>query len=209
MSQSWSPTKSPFWHQPQVTQLIQSARDNSTCRGDLADLVYRPFFNRLDRWLTSSGLKKLNLDADEIFSDLWQRQVETMLSSVNFNDRGHFLGTVLKRSHQWAKRLAAQIRIEQSRTVHPDSAATGTDSEAIWGNCPKTVDPAAIADYLEQIARVTELLEKLPGDLQSILKMHFVEGLSFRQIAQTVDQPPSSVHHRVKRGLDTLKTMYA
>ena len=90
-------TQSPFWSEPDVTKLIADARTDSHSRSRLAELVYRPAFRRIDKWLAAAKLKQLNMQADDIFDVLWVRDLATASEHVDFQDREHFLKVVLKR----------------------------------------------------------------------------------------------------------------
>ena len=125
-----------------MTKLIAEARTNLGARDRLAELVYRPAFKRLDTWFEVAGLKRLNMQAEEIFDALWARTLPTSIDHVTFQDREHFLRLVLLRARQAAHRLAHDIRGERGE------AAAGSEHHV-----GSSVDPAQAVEYAESVSR--------------------------------------------------------
>jgi RNA polymerase sigma factor (sigma-70 family) len=189
-------TQSPFWWAPDVTKLIADARTNPDSRNRLAELVYRPAFRRLDAWFAAAGLKRLNMQAEEVFDALWARDLATAIEHVTFRDREHFLRIVLLRSRQAAHRLARQIREERTRAV-PGEGATAV------------VDPAEAAEHAEMIGRVLRAMRRLLPPRYEIVNLHFFEGMTIRQMADELKLPRSTVHHELQEALRELREVFA
>lgn len=83
---SMTRTRSPFWWEPDVTRLIASAKTDPAARDQLAELVYRPAFRRLDAWFSGAGLARLNVEVDAIFNELWEGDIATALGKVSFRN---------------------------------------------------------------------------------------------------------------------------
>jgi RNA polymerase sigma factor (sigma-70 family) len=187
-------TQSPFWREPEVTKLIAEARNNSDSRNRLAALVFRPAFRRLDAWFAAAGLKRLNMQAEEIFDMLWARGLATTIDHVTFRDREHFLRTVLLRARQAAHRAARQIRTERS-----NSLASGTESQYT------ALGPADAAEHAEMASRVLRAMRHLEKPRYEIINLHFFEGMTIRQIAEELKLPRSTVHLQMQESLRELR----
>jgi RNA polymerase sigma factor (sigma-70 family) len=189
-------TQSPYWHQPEVTLLIADARTNPASRTKLVELVYRPVFRRLDAWLAAAGLKRLDIDADEIFADLWLRDLQKGIENAQFNDRAHFLRFVLLRCRQAATQSAHRVRERRARWTMDASASDSA------GRFPT---PPEVAEYAESINVILEKLEQLPHPKCDIVSLHFLEGLTIRQIATHLQLPSSTVHRQLQDALRDLR----
>ena len=187
-------TQSPFWWEPNVTKLISEARNSADSRNRLAALVYRPAFRRLDAWFVAAGLKRLNMQAEDIFDTLWARDLATAIDHVIFRDRAHFLRIVLLRARQAAHRVARRIREDH---VQPMMEAELNSASA--------VDPAEAAEHAEMVGRVLRAMRGLPSPRYEIINLHFFEGLTIRQMADELKLPRSTVHHEMQEALQGLR----
>jgi RNA polymerase sigma factor (sigma-70 family) len=192
--ESATKTQSPFWWEPDVTKLISDARSDADSRNRLAALVYRPAFRRLDAWFAAAGLKRLNMQAEEIFDNLWARDLATAIDHVSFQDRGHFLRIVLLRARQAAHRAARQIREERAKPL------SGSET-----NSASVVDPADAAEHAEMVSRVLRAMRRLRSPRYEIVNLHFFEGLTIRQMADELKMPRSTVHHEMQEALRDLR----
>lgn len=66
-------------------------------------------------------------------------------------------------------------------------------------------DPAEILSRAEQVDRLKQVIESLPEADREILHLRHTAGLSFAQIAETLDQPLGTVLARGHRALGKLK----
>ncbi len=57
----------------------------------------------------------------------------------------------------------------------------------------------------EQLLRLAEAVESLPDGQREALELHYLEGLSVREVAQEMDRAPSSIGGLIQRGLKSLK----
>ncbi len=187
-------TQSPFWWEPGVTELIEHARVDVKSRNRLAALVYRPAFRRLDTWFAATGLKRLNMEAEDVFDALWARDLATAIDHVTFQDRTHFLRTVLLRARQAARRAAKQIRDERS---NPLSQQENESKDVI--------DPADAAEHAEMVVRALRGMRYLRSPRYEIINLHFFEGLTIRQMADDLKLPRSTVHHEMQEALKELR----
>lgn len=186
-------TQSPFWQEPEVTQLISDARTNAEARNRLAALVYRPAFRRLDAWFAAAGLKRLNMQAEDIFDALWARDLGTAIEHVDFRDRAHFLKVVLLRAHQAAHRVARQIRASMLEPLVGDRAL------------PVAIEPGAAAEHAEMVGCLLKAMQHLVPPRYEIVNLHFFEGLTIRQLAEELHLPRSTVHDELEKALHELR----
>lgn len=193
-SRNLTRTQSPFWSDPEVTRLIAEARTTPECRNKLAELVYRPAFRRLDKWLSAAGLKQLNLSVEEVFDSLWTSDLQTTIEHVIFRDREHFLRTVILRFRQAARRFARRIRHERTSA----SELTGLPST-------HQQTPLEAAQFADLVDHALSAMRELESPRYEIVNLFFFEGLSIRQISGELQMASSTVHYEITRALRTLK----
>ena len=60
----------------------------------------------------------------------------------------------------------------------------------------------------EEYRRINALLDSIPGEQSEIVRFRFVDGLHFRQIADILDLPVTTVKSRFSYGLQKIKTQF-
>lgn len=192
--QNITKTKSPFWWEPNITKLIAESKNDHRARVRLVELVYRPAFRRLDKWFAAAGLKRLNVEADDVFDELWLKDLNTAIDRVVFRNREHFLRLVLKRGRQSARRAARRIRKERVCSLvqsEPDSRESRDVSE--------------IVESAELFSKALNAMHHLKSPRYEIVNLHFIEGLTIRQIADEIKLPRSTVHRQLEIALKELR----
>ncbi|MGD8375974.1 MAG: RNA polymerase sigma factor [Acidobacteriota bacterium] len=80
-----------------------------------------------------------------------------------------------------------------------------------WSSLEDEAEPAAaptedLVQRREESARVRAALEQLPEEQRSVLVLKEYEGLKFREIAEVLECPESTVKSRLYRGLTALRS---
>ncbi len=60
----------------------------------------------------------------------------------------------------------------------------------------------------EEFRRINKLLGSIPGEQAEIVRLRFVDGLPFQQIAEILEQPLTTVKSRFSYGLLKIKTLF-
>jgi RNA polymerase sigma-70 factor (ECF subfamily) len=102
-------------------------------------------------------------------------------------------GIARNQLHEWYRRGAIERRALERVGIEPPALADA-DVERI----------DELAGVREQRGRVAALLEVLPADARTALRMRVVEERSYSEIAQTLGVSEQTVRARVSRGLRSL-----
>lgn len=70
-----------------------------------------------------------------------------------------------------------------------------------------TVDPLDAAIANEETYRLHQALARLPSAERHVLVLHYLQGLSYREMALVLDEPSGTVKWRTSRALDNLKEL--
>ena len=79
---------------------------------------------------------------------------------------------------------------------------TGGDDAGGFGE-----DPAAVVDRAEDVQRLRDAVAQLPEADREVLTLRHTAGLSFKQIAEALDQPLGTVLARAHRALGKLRKL--
>jgi len=106
----------------------------------------------------------------------------------------------------WLHRIAYNAHVDAHRRRGRREALAATvdrpSSEAV-------VDPVAQASVAEDIASMRQALAELDTDDRAVLVLHYVEGLSYREMAQVLEQPTGTVKWLTSRALRRLRSQMA
>ena len=72
---------------------------------------------------------------------------------------------------------------------------------------PSAADPAAVAELREKREAVTQALSTIPPEQREVLVLKEFEGLKFREIAEILGCPESTVKSRMYYGLNGLRSV--
>ena len=121
---------------------------------------------------------------------------------------------ILKKSHRfrpgsrfstWMYQIALNLCRDQARRAKRWSSvladAPSLPERAAGPLAPEEPDPAAIAERREAHAAVLRALESLPPEQREVVVLKEFEGLKFREIAELLDCPESTVKSRMYYGL--------
>jgi RNA polymerase sigma-70 factor (ECF subfamily) len=137
-------------------------------------------------------------DAD-LAEDLTQ---EAFTSAWNAVDQ--FRGQAAIRT--WLHRIAYHCFVDARRRRDRERAAAVNLGQRAAG---ALTDPVSRLMVEEKLARVYAGLESLDDEERVLLVLHYVEGLSYRQMAKVLDRPGGTVKWLVGRALDRLRRQLA
>ena len=148
--------------------------------------------------------------ADEITQATFVKLVTRLKNFEGYEERGRF--------EPWLFRIAVNgLRDEmrrRSRQARPtdfsrfDAAQPRENQPApVPLTDDRAVNPLEQAQHSEQVELMRQAVAQLPQADQQILHLRHTAGMSFAQIAQTLDQPLGTVLARGHRALAKLKKM--
>jgi RNA polymerase sigma-70 factor (ECF subfamily) len=105
----------------------------------------------------------------------------------------------------WAERIAINIVIEQFKKVKKRNEFSIDDD---YQNNEEIADSADSAHKIDVQLDVKLMLEKLPSKLRNAVCQHFLEGKSFRHMAETGDyNSPQTAANYVKQAIKMLRSL--
>ncbi len=72
----------------------------------------------------------------------------------------------------------------------------------------KELKASSTADKAEEKLAITEALRKVPAEQRSCLVLHFIEGLTYREIGKILGTSEDAVRKRVVRGCEKFRQVY-
>lgn len=103
--------------------------------------------------------------------------------------------------HRIAYRKFLDSRRQGARAVAVDFDQDFSEVGAMGGDALAAV----IAD--EESHRLHQALDRLPPLERDVLVLHYLQGLSYREVAHVLDEPVGTVKWRTSRALDELKNL--
>jgi RNA polymerase sigma factor (sigma-70 family) len=148
---------------------------------------------------------------EELAEDLTQ---ETFVKAFSALDRDG----PKKKPSAWFLRIANNTAVDYVRRKRPDSTRsplTVTPGEIerralrILKTPPDTPPPTPTpgTDLSESVAAITRALRKLRPEYRECFVLHYVEELSYDEIADTLDLPLGTVKSRLNRAREELRGM--
>ena len=102
----------------------------------------------------------------------------------------------------WLHRIAYNAFVDAQRR---EDRRRGHTEKASQGHQSVTHDPVSELVAAEETARVRQTLEKLDADDRAVLVLHYVQGLSYNEMANVLAQPSGTVKWLTRRALDRLR----
>ncbi len=135
-------------------------------------------------------------DAEEAFQSAWARLIVDSRA-----------GRVLMVSAQEslcraAGREADALRKRRSRRRARETTMPQPPDRIDMGNTP-----AASLDEAERRAAIEALVAQLPDKLRLPVQLYYLNGMTQRQVAATLDVPPSTIDSRLKAALEKLRPL--
>lgn len=102
----------------------------------------------------------------------------------------------------WLYRIAYNTFVDAQRR----RARQAVCAEALGRHCADgTCDPVSELVAAEDVVRIRKTLEMLDEDDRSVLVLHYVEGLSYREMANALGRPSGTVKWLTGRALERLR----
>lgn len=101
----------------------------------------------------------------------------------------------------WVYRIATRQAFRQMRIEKENRRRTTTDEFLATEAAPEVLDPAD--PTLQDL--ITEKIERLSPNIQVVIVLHYMEGMSIRQIAEVLDLAPGTVKSRLAYGLAQMR----
>jgi len=102
----------------------------------------------------------------------------------------------------WLHRIAYHAFLDVQRRRERDTALTG----ALGGrDCGVADDPLAGIVAEESVSQVARALHDLDLEERTLLLLHYVDGLSYREMAQTLGRPDGTLKWITSRAMERLR----
>ncbi len=162
---------------------MEELNDNALVRqviGGETD-AYRELVRRHERKIFYLGLKFLHRDedAEDFTQEVFLRAYERLFQ---------FRGTASFGA--WLYRLAYNMAVNQYHALRRTEEALEL-SDVADGNLEGLPDVELLGDELKDVIR--NILEELPDTYNLVLKMHYFDGLSYREISEVFAVPENTV----------------
>lgn len=105
----------------------------------------------------------------------------------------------------WLFRIARHLATDAYRRRGPTLA---WDAVPVEAQPPADIDLEAALLRQEALARLRDLLARLPADKRELLALRFAARLTAREIGAVVGKSEAAVHKQIERTLHTLKDQY-
>jgi RNA polymerase sigma-70 factor (ECF subfamily) len=126
--------------------------------------------------------------------DALQETFVRALEKLDGVDPEHFRGWLFTVAYHQAMLLRRKRRVTVA--LEPELPDAGS------------LDPAVQAEQDDEARRVRELLARLPGPQQEVIRQHVFEGKKFREIAETLACPLNTALSRMHEGLKRLRVLW-
>jgi RNA polymerase sigma-70 factor (ECF subfamily) len=175
------------------TAAMQRMADgDGTALAELYDRHGRAMFSLAFRIVRDQG------DAEEVVQDVF---AQAWRQAARYDTgRGVVVAWLLMMTRS---RAIDRLRMRRGRPAlqedHPDVLRDLSDATA-------PVDLALLTS--EQVARVRQALEELPGPQRTAIELAFYEGLTHAEVAERLEQPLGTVKTRIRLGLLRLRSAF-
>lgn len=164
---------------------------NENCIQILVNKHKERIFNYILQYVKDSQL------AEDIFQDTFFKVIKT-LKKGNYNEEGKFL--------PWVMRIAHNLVIDHFRKNKKMKFVDGGEDFDIFDILPMQESNREDEMIKEQILKdVAKLIEYLPEDQKSVLKMRLYEELSFKEIADMTGVSINTALGRMRYALINLR----
>lgn len=195
---------SPRAHEPTADVTGDEALMQAFCTGDAAS--FETLVSRHQRGVYNFLLRSVGQKAraEELLQEVFLRVVR---SKARYTPSAKFT--------TWLYSIARNLCVDESRRARfrkhqsldaPRRGADGDPGSAMISSLPSEdvpTDEAAEAPTIRR--RLAEAVSKLPVEQREVFLLRQVSGLSFREIAETVDIPENTVKSRMRYALEKLR----
>ena len=138
------------------------------------------------RWLTRN-----DVDAEDLVQEACVRAMRFLSSLRDGNARPWLFAIV--RNTWYSRRAGRGPAREVAGAIHqPDERPDGA------------LDPEQLLLQQDTVARVRRALDLLPVEFREVIVLRDIEGLSYKEIAETLGVPIGTVMSRISRGRERL-----
>lgn len=145
--------------------------------------------------------------AEELTQDTFVRLVTDLGRGGRYREQGRFEPWLFRVA---MNRLRDEMRRRRRQATPTDFSAVDQGETALAplpGAPAAGADPAELASKAEQMERVRRAVARLGEADRQIVHLRHTAGLSFREIAQTLEQPLGTVLARSHRAVAKLRKM--
>ena len=103
----------------------------------------------------------------------------------------------------WLYRIAYRKFVDARRRQRPAAVASEGAVDQLRSSAR---DPSEDAIAGEQSRQLREAVERLPPAERDAIVLHYLQGLSFREMAEVLDEPTGTAKWRTSRALESLRT---
>ena len=103
----------------------------------------------------------------------------------------------------WLRRIAYNLFVDAQRRRRRDEALAGTLTE---GDPGAAADPLSLVMADEHLGRMYQAMDDLDGEERAVLLLHYLDGLSYREMARVLQQPAGTLKWMTHRALERLRT---
>jgi RNA polymerase sigma-70 factor (ECF subfamily) len=103
----------------------------------------------------------------------------------------------------WLRRIAYNLFVDMQRRRKRDAALTGKMVESDSG---AAADPLSRIMTDEHLGRMYRAMESLEDQERAILLLHYLDGLSYREMARVLHQPAGTLKWMTHHALERLRT---
>jgi RNA polymerase sigma-70 factor, ECF subfamily len=142
---------------------------------------------RLARWLLRS-----DHDAEDAVQEASLRAFRYFRTFSGGNGRAWFLRIVRNTCHRWSGRIT--------------KAGTEPFDEERHVDTRLTFDPERLAQQNDEAALIARAMKNLPDRFRTLLVLRELEGLSYRELADTMDLPMGTVMSSLSRARQAFRS---
>ncbi|MEM9882765.1 MAG: sigma-70 family RNA polymerase sigma factor [Planctomycetota bacterium] len=149
--------------------------------------------------------------AEELTQVTFVKVVEQLAGPQGYQEQGRFEPWLFRVA---MNKLRDEMRRRKRQAVSADFGPGSERDDAGWaapadegGEGSLGENPQAVLDRAEQVGRLREAVAGLPEADREVLHLRHTAGLSFAEIAATLEQPLGTVLARGHRALKKLKKM--
>ncbi|MFD3869323.1 ECF RNA polymerase sigma factor SigK [Streptomyces sp. NPDC058623] len=162
-------------------------------RGDAE--AFAPFYDALVASVTGVVCRVLR-DEDQAAEVTQEVMVEVWRTAARFRPEiGTAKAWVLVLAH---RRAVDRVRSAEARVVREEKAA-------LLNLLPPFDEVADEVEGRDEYARVRRCLDALSGPQQEAVRMAFYEGMTYREVARSLEAPEGTVKSRLRDGLHRLR----
>lgn len=171
-------------------ELVELAKDGDTAAFALLVQRYQqPLWRFLARWVPEPE------DREELVQEVFlaaHQGLRRFRGEARFSTWLFQIGVNQARSHR--RRLARRrdrVEIEPGDAGERRLERQAAREDPLMPHVPDAPDSQAVRSQL--LRRVWERVAEMPADWQEVMRLHYVEGRSYAEIAQEVDAPLGTV----------------